>query len=76
MEIMLRIDNYQSPAKHNFGDWWCDCGFSFRFGNTINYSVEHVFFWNEGLTSNYLTITLDRDDIISFRDYLNSCRTE
>ena len=41
IEIMLRIDNYQSPAKHKFGDWWCDCGFSFRFGNMINYSVEH-----------------------------------
>ncbi len=146
IEITLRIDNYQSPAKHDFGDWWCDCGFSFRFGNSINYSVEHdellmpeeidelsalltqlldgniteptekpmiepdfvfilypqkdlrtdpkytyiapgheiqdiyvewrIFFWNEGLTSNYLTITLYRDDIILFRDYLNSCRTE
>lgn len=146
IEIMLRIDNYQSPAKHSFGDWWCDCGFSFKFGNIINYSVEHdellmpedidgltasltellngnieepteepmtepdfvfvlypqkdlrtdpkytyispgheiqdiyvewrIFFWDDGLTSNYLTITLDRDDIISFRDFLNSCRTE
>lgn len=147
IEIMLRIDNYQSPTKHSFGDWWCDCGFSFKFGNIINYSVEHdellmpedidgltasltellngnieepteepmtepdfvfvlypqkdlrtdpkytyispgheiqdiyvewrIFFWDDGrLTSNYLTITLDRDDIISFRDFLNSCRTE
>lgn len=146
IEIMLRIDNYQSPTKHSFGDWWCDCGFSFKFGNVINYSVEHdellmpedidgltasltellngnikesteepmtepdfvfvlypqkdlrkdpkytyispgheiqdiyvewrIFFWDDGLTSNYLTITLDRDDIISFRDFLNSCRTE
>ena len=42
IEIMLRIDNYQSPTKHSFGDWWCDCGFSFKFGNVINYSVEHA----------------------------------
>lgn len=145
-EIMLRIDNYQSPAKHNYGDWWCDCGFSFKFGSTINYEVENdellmpedidglitsltelldgkitepteevmtepdfvfmlypqkdlrtdpkytyiapghelqdiyvewrIYFWNEGLTDNYLTITLNRSDVISLRDFLNSCRTE
>ena len=146
IEIMLRIDNYQSPSKHTYGDWWCDCGFSFRFGSIIQYSVEHdellmpedidslaisltrllegnltepteeamtepdfvfmlypqrdlrndpkytyiapgyeiqdiyvewrIYFWSESLTSNYLTITLDREDIISFRDFLNCCRTE
>lgn len=143
---MLRIDNYQSPAKHSYGDWWCDCGFSFRFESKINYNVEHdellmpeeidslaaaltelldgnitvpteeamtepdfvfmlypqkdlrtdpkytyiapgyeiqdiyvewrIFFWDDGLTSNYLTITLDREDILSFRDFLNRCMTE
>lgn len=146
IEVMLRIDNYQSPSKHTYGDWWCDCGFSFRLGNIIQYSVEHdellmpedidslaisltrlldgdltepteeamtepdfvfmlypqkdlrndpkytyippgheiqdiyvewrIYFWNDGLTSNFLTITLDREDIISFRDFLNCCRTE
>ena len=30
-----------------------------------------IFFWNQGLTENYLTVTLYRDDIISLRDYLS-----
>lgn len=146
MEIMLRIDNYQSPSKHEYGDWWCDCGFTFRLGSIINYTAEHeellmpedvdslsvaltslldgdmtkpeevvmtepdfvfmlypkkdlrtdsrylyiqkgceiqdiyaewqIYFWHDGLTSNYLTVTLDREDIISLRDFLNSCRIE
>lgn len=31
-----------------------------------------IYFWNEGLTDNFLTVTLDRDEIIHFRDYLSS----
>ncbi|MBE6819967.1 MAG: hypothetical protein E7516_02830 [Ruminococcaceae bacterium] len=31
-----------------------------------------VYFWHEGLTDNYLSITLDRDEIIKLRDYLSS----
>ncbi|MCI9086137.1 MAG: hypothetical protein HFE51_06935 [Clostridia bacterium] len=29
-----------------------------------------VFFWHDGLTANYLTVTLDRTDIKNLRDYL------
>lgn len=29
-----------------------------------------IYFWNEGLTNNYLTVTLDRDNMVKFRDYL------
>lgn len=146
IEIMLRVDNYQSPSRHAYGDWWCDCGFSFRFGSIIHYKVEHeellmsedidsltdsltelldgnitepteevmtepdfvfmlypkkdlrtdprytyipsghemqdiyaewrVFLCNEGLTSNYLAVTLYRDDIISLRDFLKSVQGE
>ncbi len=31
-----------------------------------------VYFWHEGLTDNYLSITLDRDEIIKLRDYFSS----
>lgn len=31
-----------------------------------------VYFWSDGLTDNFLTITLDRSDIIELRDYLLS----
>ena len=31
-----------------------------------------VYFWHEGLTDNYLSITLNRDEIIKLRDYLSS----
>ena len=31
-----------------------------------------IYFWNDGLTDNYLTITLDRKEITSLRDYLVS----
>ena len=44
IEVILRIDNYESPSKHTFGDWWCDCGFSFRMGKLaeiINYRKDH-----------------------------------
>lgn len=40
-QVMLRIDDYQDPSKHEYGDVWCDCGFSFRFGDIINYEKEH-----------------------------------
>jgi hypothetical protein len=30
-----------------------------------------IYFWNEGLTDNYLTITLDRKEIACLRDYLS-----
>lgn len=31
-----------------------------------------IYFWHEGLTDNFLTVTLERDEIIRFRDYLSS----
>jgi len=31
-----------------------------------------VYFWNQGLTDNYLTVTLNRKDITQLRDYLSS----
>ena len=31
-----------------------------------------VYFWHEGLTDNHLTVTLDRTEITSLRDYLIS----
>ena len=31
-----------------------------------------VYFWNDGLTANYLSITLDRDEIAEFKKYLSS----
>ena len=34
------------------------------------YLEWRIYFWYEGLTDNYLTITFDRDKIESFRDYL------
>lgn len=34
------------------------------------YLEWRIFFWNEGLTGNYLTITLCRDEIELLRDYL------
>lgn len=34
------------------------------------YLEWRFYFWNEGLTNNYLTVTLDRDEILKFRDYL------
>lgn len=147
IEVILRIDNYESPSKHTFGDGWCDCGFSFRMGKLaeiINYRKDHdelltpeevdgladaltnllegkinelqeyplvepdfvfllypikdlrtdpkytyvapghefqdiyvewrVFFWDDGLTENYLNVTLYRDDIIAFRDFLEDVR--
>ena len=147
IDVILRIDNYQSPSKHEYGDWWCDCGFSFRMGKLaefVNYRKDHdellmpeevddladtltallegkfaepkellmtepdfvfmlypikdlrtdpkytyvapghefqdiyvewrVYFWDDGLTDNFLTVTLYRDDIVALRDYLDSIR--
>ena len=144
MEIMLRIDDYQDPSKHDYGDVWCDCGYSFRFGGIISYQKDHdeilmpeevddlvimftelldgkiieprelpmiepdfvfilypikdlrkdpnciyiapghelqdihvewrIYFWNGYLTENYLTITLSREDVVAFRDFLISCQ--
>lgn len=34
------------------------------------YLEWRIYFWNKGLTDNYLTLTLDRNEIASFRDYL------
>jgi hypothetical protein len=31
-----------------------------------------IYFWSDGLTDNFLTVTLDRSDIVEFRDYLTS----
>ena len=36
------------------------------------YMEWKVYFWDDGLTDNYLTITLGRDEIIMLRDYLSS----
>ena len=30
-----------------------------------------IHFWHEGLTANYLSVTLDKEDIIMLRDYLS-----
>lgn len=40
------------------------------------YAEWRIFFWDGGITDNFLSITLDREDIIPFRDFLNSCRKE
>ena len=36
------------------------------------YLEWRVYFWNEGLTDNYLTVTLGREDITVLRDYLRT----
>ena len=38
------------------------------------YVEWRIYFWNGGLTDNFLTITLDRGDIEAFRDFLISCK--
>lgn len=38
------------------------------------YVEWRVFFWDDGLTENYLNVTLYRDDIIAFRDFLEDVR--
>lgn len=39
------------------------------------YAEWRIYFWDDGLTENFLTITLCREDISAFRDFLNACRT-
>lgn len=34
------------------------------------YVEWRIYFWNGGLTDNFLTITLDREDIVEFRYFL------
>ena len=36
------------------------------------YLEWRVYFWNEGLTDNFLTVTLGREEIVTLRDYLRS----
>lgn len=36
------------------------------------YVEWQVFFWYEGLTDNFLTVTLGREEIVQLRDYLSS----
>ena len=38
------------------------------------YVEWRVYFWDEGLTQNFLTLTLGRSDIIAFRDFLARCK--
>lgn len=35
-----------------------------------------IFFWDGGLTDNHLTVVLDRDNILSMRDYLSMITTK
>ena len=39
------------------------------------YAEWRIYFWDDGLTDNFLTITLDREDITALRDFLLSCKT-
>lgn len=36
------------------------------------YLEWEVYFWHEGLTDNHLTVTLGREEITAFRDYLRT----
>ena len=38
------------------------------------YVEWRVYFWDGGITENFLTITMYRNDIIAFRDFLESIR--
>ncbi len=146
IRIMLRIDGYRDPSTFGYGDVWCDCAFSFRFGDILRYEADHeelfmpqevdelenaltelldgaftepleisltepdfiftlypkedlrqdpsyihiapgcefrdiraewrICFWNDGLTDNYLTVTLEREDIAALRDSLSGCRKQ
>ncbi len=40
------------------------------------YVEWRIYFWDDGLTDNFLTITLYREDIKALRDYLESVRRE
>ena len=41
IQVTLRIDGYQDPAAHGYGDVWCDCGYSFRLADVLDYRCEH-----------------------------------
>ena len=38
------------------------------------YAEWRIFFWNDGLTENFLSINLARDDITALQDCLIQCR--
>ena len=38
------------------------------------YLEWRIYFWSDGLTGNFLTLTLSRDDIAAFRDFLARCK--
>lgn len=38
------------------------------------YVEWRIYFWEDRLTDNFLTVTLYRDDIVALRDYLDSIR--
>ncbi len=40
------------------------------------YLEWRIYFWDDGLTDNYLTITLYRDEITRFRDYIELVRNQ
>ena len=43
----------------------------------IDISLEwRVFFYHQGVTANFLTVTLDRDEIKQFLDYLISVQNK
>ncbi len=45
--------------------------FTYNLHSYKDVSMEwRIYFWNGGLTDNYMTLTLDRDDITALRDYL------
>ena len=138
--IKLQIKGYEPSCKEKWDSQWCDCDFSFKFDECIDYHRENdevllsceveeieaaltkllndeleaveeisciepdfifrlypkrnlredskytyirpgfeiadiymeweIYFWNKGLTDNFLTVTLGREEIISLRDYL------
>ncbi len=45
--------------------------FTYNLHSYKDISMEwRIYFWDDGLTDNYMTLTLDRDDITALRDYL------
>ena len=38
------------------------------------YLEWRIYFWNDGLTDNFLNLRFNRDEIIKFRDYLSDVR--
>ena len=71
--VQLRIRGYETSRKDDWYSQWCKCDFAFRSYEIAYAYVEwKVCFWDEGLTDNYLTVTLGHDEIILLRDYLSS----